>query len=173
VWDGAGKVVKNFLWRMEQEQTRSATAFDCFINMKNRDFEFNDKESWKRLQETNDKYLLQHNTFTSTRRMIGLVVDNQEQYERYFLEYPGSIVFADRREILTLTKHLKNTTKLHQVSFCQKDRGANIVYFNVENYPCRCILCRNKIFDAVGVEGCPYKTITKSNRKQKAAITSK
>jgi hypothetical protein len=34
VWDGAGKVVKNFLWRLEQEHIRSPTAFDCFINTK-------------------------------------------------------------------------------------------------------------------------------------------
>ncbi len=41
LWDGAGKAVKNFLWRMEQEHIRSPTAFDCFINTKNGNFEFN------------------------------------------------------------------------------------------------------------------------------------
>jgi hypothetical protein len=173
VWDGAGKVVKNFLWRMEQEQTRSATAFECFINMKHGDFEFDDRESWKRFEETNDKYLLQHSTFTNTRRIIGLVVDIEEQYEQYSSAFPGNIVLADRREIPTLTKPVKNTTKLHQVSFCQKDHGASFGYFNVEDYPCRCILCRNKIFDPVGADGCPYKTITNSLRKQKAHITFK
>jgi hypothetical protein len=35
VWDGAGKVAKNFLWRQEQEKTRSANALECFINTKN------------------------------------------------------------------------------------------------------------------------------------------
>ena len=90
VWDGAGKVVKNLLWRMEQEQTRSATAFECFMNIKQSGFEFDDREIWRKYEEDQDKYLLQHSTFTYTQRMIGLVVENEEQYDQYSLLFPGS-----------------------------------------------------------------------------------
>jgi hypothetical protein len=35
-WDGAGKNAKNYLWRLEKEQTRFATAFDYICQRKKR-----------------------------------------------------------------------------------------------------------------------------------------
>jgi hypothetical protein len=111
VWDGAGKVMKNFLWRLEQQKTRTATAFDCFVNTKNEEFEFDDRQIWKRYEETSDPYLLQKNTFTYIRRIVGLVVDTEAEYNSYSSLYPGCIVYADRREVLTLARAVRDTTK--------------------------------------------------------------
>jgi hypothetical protein len=44
VWDGAGKVMKNFIYGMEKDQVRCATAYDCFINAKKGGYEFDDRE---------------------------------------------------------------------------------------------------------------------------------
>jgi hypothetical protein len=173
VWDGAGKVVKNFLWRLEQQKTRSATAFECFENTKNAEFEFDDRESWKKCEETKDPYLLQRNTFTYTRRIIGLVVDDRAQYDEYSLRFPGSIVLADRTEVPTLKHAVKDTTKQHQVAFCKRERGTDYGFLNLQQFPCRCTQCRDCLFSPENVIECPYDKITKSLRSEKTFITIK
>jgi hypothetical protein len=104
---------------------------------------------------------------------MGLIVDNEAQYNQYSLLYPGSIVLADQREIPTLTKHLKNTSKLHQVSFCSMESRAGFGCLNLNELPCRCFPCCNSIFESEGADGCLYKTITKPLRNQRAVITVK
>jgi len=173
VWDGAGKVVKNYLWRLEQQNTRSATAFECFKNTKNEEFEFDDRETWRKHELAKDPYLLQRKTFTYTRRIIGYVVDNEAEYNTLSLHYPGSIVFADRREVLTLTKAVPNTTKLHQVACCLKTHGGNYGFLNLQQFPCRCTLCRDCLFSPESVIGCPFNNITKALRGQINFITLK
>jgi hypothetical protein len=173
VWDGAGKVVTNFLWRLEQQKTRTATAFDCFVNTKNEEFEFDDRQIRKRYEETNNPYLLQKNTFTYTRRIVGLVVDTEAEYNHYSSLYPGCIVYADRREVLTLTKSVRDTKKQSQVAFCKKTRGADFGFLNLEEYPCRCTQCRNCLFDVANVDGCPFKIFVKPCRSQRSIITIK
>jgi len=157
VWDGVGKVVKIFLWRLEQQKTRTATAFDCFANTKNEEF----------------PYLLQKNTFTYTRRIVGLVVDTEAEYNHYSSLYPGCIVYADQRDVLTLTKAVRDTTKQSQVVFCKKTRGADFGFLNLEEYPCRCTQCCNCLFDVANVDGCPFKIFVKPRRNQLSIITSK
>ncbi len=173
VWDGAGKVVKNLLWRLEQQKTRSATAFECFKIIKNEEFEFDDRETWKRFEEKKDPYPLQKRTYTYTRRIIGFVVDNETEYSQYSSQFPGSIVFADRREVPTLNKAVNDTTKLHQVACCKREHGANCGFFNLQQFPCRCTLCRNCLFSPESVVGCPFHEITKSLRSQIHYITAK
>ena len=95
MWNGAGKVAKNFLWRLEQEGMRSTTAFNCFKNTKNKNYEFDEHEMWKKAEETRDKYLLKCNTFTTTCRITGHAMETQEEFERYSQEFPGCAVFTN------------------------------------------------------------------------------
>jgi hypothetical protein len=174
VWDGAGKVMKNFIYGMEKDSIRCPTAYDCFVNAKKGKYEFDDREIWKKYEDSNDKYLLTHrSTFTHTRRIIGYVADTQAEYDAYSIEYPGCIVLADRTEMITLKKALKDTKKQHQVAYCNQLHGPNDGYLNSQELPCRCTQCRSCIFAPVAPVNCPYRGIINSRRKRKVTIVCK
>jgi hypothetical protein len=172
VWDGAGKSAKNFLWRLEQEQTRSATAFECFVNAKNGDFEFDDRQKWKDYEEKSDPYLLQNKTFTYTRRIVGFVVDKEDEYAQMSEQYPGCIVYANRDQVPDFKGAVNGTTKLSQVAFCKHsgNHNENEAFLNIQDYPCRCVQCRDHLFDENDLFGCPFTVLTKSRRKIKSIL---
>jgi hypothetical protein len=156
---GCGKALK----------TRSATAFECFVNTKNEDFEFDDRPKWKRYEEANDPYLLQKSTFTYTRRIVGFVVDTEDEYRQKSEKYPGCIVYANRVQVPDFKNAVKDTNKLSQVAFCKhrENNKENEVFLNLQNYPCRCIQCCNHFFDKNPVVGCHFTALTNTRRQYK------
>lgn len=142
------------------------------VNAKNGDYEFDDRQKWKAYEETSDPYLLQKKTFTFTRRIVGFVVDKEDEYARMLEQYPGCIVYANRVEVPDFRVAVNGTTKLSQVAFCKhsENRNENGTFLNVQDYPCRCVQCRNYFFEKNDVVGCPFTVLTKTRRNVKSIL---
>jgi len=181
VWDGAGKVAKDFIAKMEEEQIRSPNALACFQNMKNNEkqkYEVDEREKFKLWEATGDKRLLQKKDFTTSRRIIGYATESEEEYHSLSQEYPGCIVFTQRdpTKVPTLTKHLKGTHDLHEVSFCPRPKNSRAVstvhYLNTAHRPCRCFNCREGMLNSDGpvLNNCTYKHQRGSIKSYERAI---
>jgi len=169
VWDAAGKVAKHFLSRLEKQGTRSPTTIACFKNLKEHGYEIDDREEWKQLEETRSTKLLKKKTFTVTQRIVGLAVEDQDEYKRLSQEYEN-IVFTNRdpTQVLTLKKPVPNTQKLHEVASCSEpvSNESNVYYLLTAHLPCSCIDCRISALMADGVcKECTYSTRTKAKKE--------
>lgn len=160
-WDAIGKIVKERILNHELKNWRCATAWDCYILLKNDLF---DKERRDKLFEKLDKYererdekILQNTTFTSRNTYVGYVTEDSREFDALQgLPEHEHTVFTERENIEPDMKPLKHTLQVSQV---QGDIAPNPVTgkwkITSSFLPCSCLHCRND--PGTCFENCLYK----------------
>jgi hypothetical protein len=162
VWDAAGKVVKNYIRKLEEGfKARLATPWMCYLLLRRALATVNRNTSWEDLERTKDPLLIGKGNFVVSKRFFGFVTDDAEKAKVLKREYLH-IVYSNRVYVPTMSR-IKDTLKLHSIhggdSFRTVQRGNNMVVqwkLYIANMPCPCLACRGL---CSAEQECLFKTI--------------
>ena len=100
---------------LENENTRSPTAFFAFVNCIQHLETFETK--WKRMEEEENIRIKEKGRFGIDERVMYFVVETQKDFDQLSVQYPGRILLCDRSVIqdTVLSKPIKGTNQLHEV----------------------------------------------------------
>jgi hypothetical protein len=160
-WDAVGKMVKERILNHELKYFRCATAWDCYIKLKD---ELVDKERRQKLFAKLDQYerdgsakVIQNTTYTSRNTYIGYAMQDKHEFEALRNAGHEHAVFTDRENTAPDMKPLKDTLKVSQV---QGDIIPNPLTgkWNVTSafLPCSCLPCRSD--PGSSFQNCLYKS---------------
>jgi hypothetical protein len=159
VWDGAGKVIKEFIRRAEiSKEIRFDTAFKCFEELRISLKTIKSQPPWREYERDQDPRILNKTPFKVSRRFFGYGTEDRDVYTEKSSHYQH-IVFTDRK-VVPHMEPIAGTQKLHSVAGDSDSKrpgegvGNDQFRLVVASMPCACLACRGR-----STQKCPYEHI--------------
>jgi hypothetical protein len=162
-WDAAGKIVKERILNHELKHYRCATAWDCYVKLRNdlvdkirRDKLFSQLEQYE--MEGNAKVMM-NTTYTSKNTYVGYATEDRNEYDGLMSAgIYDHLLFTERSNLEPDMKPLNNTLKLSQVQgHPGKNEDTGKWQLTTAYLPCSCVPCRNN--PDTSYENCLYKNV--------------
>lgn len=159
-WDATGKIVKERILNHELKYFRCATAFDCYIKLRD---DLVDKARREKLFQKFDQYerdgdakILKNTTYTSKNTYVGYATEDKDEYDTLMSAGHQHLLFTERAIIDPDMKRLNNTLKLSQVQGDATPNSTTGKWTVTSSFlSCACFPCRTD--PSSSIQNCLYK----------------
>ena len=147
VWDAAGKVIKQMIVKGEYSKERSATAYDCFDNVRLKVNKL--KYNWRELEAAKHPDILKKGKFMCDSRFVGYVAEDWNEYQMWKTQLATpNVLHSPRLKPAEACDAIKDTLKIFSVRGTDQQRaGPNGTVEHlliVAANPCACLSCRGE-----------------------------